>query len=80
VRTRIERKFDPDVVRQLKADVCHDIAVAGPELAAHALFICPAVVGGGKRFFPDCVRLKLELVDEHRFRNGRVFLRYAVRG
>ncbi len=58
--------------------------------AAHALraglvdeiqmFICPAVVGAGKRFFPDRVRLKLELVDEHRFRNGVVFLRYVVRG
>jgi dihydrofolate reductase len=90
LRTRIERKFDPDVVRQLKADVRHDIAVAGPELAAQALraglvdeiqmFICPAVVGAGKRFFPDRVRLKLELVDEHRFRNGVVFLRYIVRG
>ena len=90
VQTRIEREFDPDVVRRLKADVRHDIAVAGPELAAHALraglvdeiqiFICPALVGAGKRFFPDGVRLKLELVDEHPFRNGVVFLRYVVRG
>jgi len=44
------------------------------------MFICPAVVGAGKRFFPDCLRLNLELVDEHRFRNGVVFLRYVVRG
>jgi dihydrofolate reductase len=44
------------------------------------MFICPAVVGAGKRFFLDGVRLKLELVDEHRFRNGVVFLRYVVRG
>jgi hypothetical protein len=44
------------------------------------MFICPAVVGAGKRFLPDHVRLKLELVDEHRFRNGAVFLRYVVRG
>ena len=43
-------------------------------------FGCPVVVGAGKRFFPDDVRLKLELVDEHRFRNGVVFLRYVVRG
>jgi putative oxidoreductase len=42
------------------------------------MFICPAVVGAGKRFFPDRVRLKLELIDEHRFRNGVVFLRYVV--
>jgi hypothetical protein len=44
------------------------------------MFICPAVVGAGKRCFPDRVRLKLELVDEHRFGNGVVFLRYVVRG
>ena len=89
-RTRIEREFDPEVVRRLKAYVRHDIAVAGPELAAHALraglvdeiqmLICPAVVGGGKRFFPEGVGLQLELVEEHRFRNGVVFLRYTVRG
>ena len=90
LRTRIERKFDPEVVRQLKADVRHDIAVAGPEFAAEALraglvdklqmFVCPAVVAAGKRFFPDRVRLKPELVDQHRFSNGVVFLRYVVRG
>jgi dihydrofolate reductase len=34
VRTRIEREFDPDLVRGLKADVRHDITVDGPELAA----------------------------------------------
>jgi dihydrofolate reductase len=89
VRTRIEREFDPDVVPRLKGDSRHDITVNGPGLAAHALraglvdelqmFVCPAVVGAGKRFFPDRVRLKLELVDEHRFRNGVVVLRYAVR-
>ena len=90
VRTRIERKFDPDVVRQLKADASHDITVNGPELAAHALraglvdelqmIVFPLVLGAGKRFFPDRVRLKLELLDERRFRNGVVVLRYAVRG
>jgi dihydrofolate reductase len=77
-------------VRRLKGGARHDITVNGPALAAHALraglvdeiqmFICPAVVGAGKRFFPDRVRLKLELVDEHRFRNSVVFLRYVVRG
>ena len=62
MRTRIEREFDPDVVRRLKGGARHDFTVNGP-----------AVVGTGKRFFPDRVRLKLELVDEH-------FLRYVVRG
>jgi len=68
--------------QRLKGGARHDITVNGPALAAHALraglvdeiqmFICPAVVGAGKRFFPDRVRLKLELVEEHRFRNGMV--------
>ena len=89
-RTRIEREFDPDAVRRLKADAEHDITVNGPELAAHALraglvdelqmFVCPVVLGGGKRFFPDGVRTDLELVEERAFRKGVVVLRYAVRG
>ena len=89
-RTRIEREFDPDAVRRLKAGAEHDITVDGPELAAQAIraglvdelqpIVCPVVVGGGKRFFPDGVRLGLELVEERRFGNGVVVLRYAVRG
>jgi dihydrofolate reductase len=89
-RTRIERTFDPDAVRRLKANTDHDISVDGPELAAHAMraglvdeyhmIVCPAVIGGGKRFFPDGVRLDLQLVEERRFGNGVVVLRYVVRG
>ena len=89
-RTRIEREFDPDAVRGLKANAEYDITVDGPELAAQAIraglvdefqmIVCPVVVGSGKRFFPDGVRLDLELVEERRFRKGVVVLRYAVRG
>jgi dihydrofolate reductase len=88
-RTRIEREFDPDAVRRLKADTQHDITVDGPELAAQAIrsglvdefqmIICPVVVGGGKRFLPDGVRMNLELVEQRRFGSGVVVLRYAVR-
>lgn len=42
------------------------------------MIVCPVVVGSGKRFFPDGVRLNLELVDERRFRKGVIVLRYAV--
>jgi dihydrofolate reductase len=86
-RTRIEREFDPEAVRQLKATADSDLTVGGPGLAAQAieaglvdeyqLFLVPVVVGAGKRAFPArSVRVNLELVDERRFRDGTVFLRY----
>ena len=42
------------------------------------LFVSPAVVGGGNRAFPEGLRLRLELVDERRFGNGVVYLRYRT--
>jgi dihydrofolate reductase len=88
-RTRIERDFDPDAVRQLKASAGRDISVGGPDLAAQAfkaglvdelhLFISPVLVGGGNQSLPDKVRLKLELLDERRFGNGVVHLHYRTK-
>ena len=88
-RTRLERDFDPEAVRKLKAAAERDLGVSGPQLAAHAfraglvdecqLFLSPIVVGGGTRSLPDGVRLELDLVDERRFGNGTVFLRYRRR-
>jgi dihydrofolate reductase len=88
-RTRIERDFDPEAARQMKALAGRDLMVGGPELAAHAfrgglvdechLFVVPMVVGGGKWFLPDNVRMKLELLDERRFGNGMVYLKYRIR-
>ena len=88
-RTRIERDFDPEAVRQLKAALGRDITVGGPDLAAQAikaglvdeyhLFVTPIVVGGGKQSLPDSVRLTLELLDERRFGNGVVHLHYRTR-
>jgi len=88
-RTRIEREFDPDAVRRLKAEAAQDIVVAGPELAAQAIraglvdefqmIVCPIFVGGGKRFLPDDIRLDVELVEDLSFGNGVVVLRYSVR-
>jgi dihydrofolate reductase len=87
-RTRIERAFDREAVRQLKATADRDITVGGPGLAAHAitaglvdefqLFVVPVVIGGGTRFFPNDVRLKLELLDERHFGNGTVHLHYRT--
>ncbi|MDQ6725298.1 MAG: dihydrofolate reductase family protein [Actinomycetota bacterium] len=88
-RTRIERDFDADAVRQLKAVAERDISMGGPHLAAEGiraglvdeyhLFLVPVVVGGGTRALPDDVRVDLELLDERRFGNGTVHLHYRVR-
>ena len=88
-RTRIERDFDPEAVRRMKAQAERDLSVGGPDLAAQALgaglvdechlFVAPVVVGGGKRSLPDDVRVKLELLDERRFEGGVVHLHYRTR-
>jgi dihydrofolate reductase len=88
-RTRIERDFDPESVRQTKAQAGRDITVSGPDLAAHAwsaglvdecqLFVAPIVVGVGKRSLPNDVRVRLELLDERRFEGGMVYLHYRTK-
>lgn len=85
-RTRIESTFDPGAVRAMKDAADRDLSVGGPTLAAHALdaglvdevgvFVYPLVLGGGRRFLPDRLRLRLHLVDERRFDSGVVYLRY----
>jgi dihydrofolate reductase len=87
-RTRIERNFDPAMVRQLKADAEHDLTVGGADLAGQALaaglvdelqlFAVPVLVGGGKRALPDGVRADLQLKDTRRFAGGAVYLRYRI--
>lgn len=88
-RTRLERSFEPEVVRQLKDEAAGDLVIAGPALAAQALraglvdeiaaYVAPVALGGGKRFLPDGLRLDLELLDQRRLgRNG--YLRFRVQG
>jgi dihydrofolate reductase len=87
-RTRIERDLDPDALRRLKETSKADITIGGAELGGQAiamglvdecqLFLGPIVVGGGRRALPDNIRAQLELLDERRFRNGVVHLRYGV--
>jgi dihydrofolate reductase len=89
-RTRIEREFEPEAVRRIKASAERDLAIGGPELAAQAfgaglidechLFLAPMIVGGGKRALPDTVRLELELLDERRVGDGFVYLHYRAGG
>ena len=88
--THIERAFDPDGLRRMKASAERDLSIGGPEIAAQALaaglvdecrlFLAPVVVGGGTRALPDGVRLGLGLLDERRFANDMVYLRYRVSG
>ena len=88
-KTQIVRTFDPDAVRRLKAESDSDLSVDGPNLAAQAiaaglvdeyhLFVTTSVVGGGKRFFPDGVRLDLQLVEQRAFDSGLIYARYRTR-
>jgi len=87
-RTRIERSFDPDAIRQMKATATRDLSVGGPDLAAQALragvvdeihlFLSPIVVGGGTPALPDGIRVHLDLQDVRRFANGTVQLHYRT--
>ena len=89
-KTRLERDFDPETVRRLKASAVRDLTVSGPDLATHAfraglvdechLFLAPVVVGGGKRALPEGVRVGLELLDERRLGSETVYLRYRTAG
>jgi dihydrofolate reductase len=87
--TRLERRFDVDAVRELKAGAARDIEVGGSALAAHAiraglvdefnLLISPIIVGGGNPYLPAKVLVKLELLDERRFGNGTVHVHYRAK-
>jgi dihydrofolate reductase len=86
--TRLERRFDPDAVRDMKTSAASDLTVGGATVAAHAfnaglvdecqLFIYPVLVGEGKPAFPSDARVHLELLEEHRFDNGVMYLRYRT--
>ncbi len=87
-KTRLERNFDPGSVRATKASAASDLTVGGSNLAAQAfkaglvdeyhLFIWPVVLGGGKPALPSGARAEFELMDERRFSNGVMYLRYRT--
>jgi dihydrofolate reductase len=86
--TRLEPRFDRSEVHDLKAAASRDLLVGGPNLAAQALvaglvdelqlFVWPVVLGGRKAALPADMRADLELIDQHRFGNGVVHLRYRL--
>jgi len=87
-RTRLERDFDSEAVRQLKASADRDLTIGGPQLAAQALeaglvdeihlLLNPVLVGAGNPALPHAVRIQLELLDERRFGNGVVHVHYRT--
>lgn len=89
-KTRIERSFDPESIRKLKASWKSDLAIAGPTLAGEAMkaglvdelhvIVVPVVVGGGTRSYPADAFLKLELLAERRFQSGFMHLHYRLGG
>jgi dihydrofolate reductase len=88
-RTRLERRFEPHAIRDLKAAASRDLLVGGPHLAVQALgaglvdelilFVWPVVLGGRNPALPTNARVDLELIDQHRFHGGVLHLRYRVR-
>jgi len=87
-QTRLERTFDVDTVRAMKDAAARDLIVGGAALAAEAIraglvdelqvYLAPVVVGGGKPWLPEQVRLRLDVLEERRFASGVVHLRYAI--
>ncbi|WP_345762350.1 dihydrofolate reductase family protein [Diaminobutyricibacter sp. McL0608] len=88
-RTRLERSFDVDEIARMKTASDRDLCVGGAGLAATAIraglvdeyhqYLAPIIVGGGTRFYPDDALVELELLEEHRFTSGVVYVRYRPR-
>jgi len=86
--TTLERKFDIEAIRQMKAGETHDLTVGGADLAAQAfgaglvdechLYFWPIALGGGKHALPSRARLDFQLLEERAFRSGVVHLHYRV--
>jgi dihydrofolate reductase len=86
--TRVEKEFDAEAVRRMKESSVHDLTVAGSSLATEALelglvdelnlFVLPVVVGGGKSWQRCRRHLDLELLEDQRFADGTVYLKYGI--
>ena len=87
-RTRLEQRFDPSAVADLKAAATRDLSIGGANLAGQAmraglvdeieLFITPVVVGGGTHWAPEDVFVRGSLVEHEPFGDGTVFMRYEL--
>jgi dihydrofolate reductase len=82
---------DPSDVRgqlaRIRQEFDGDLGVAGATLAAsfiraglvdeYQMVVHPVVVAGATPYFPPDVRLRLRLLETHRFESGAMYLRYA---
>ncbi len=85
-KTRLERNFDPEAIRKMKASSPNDLCVGGANLAAQAiraglvdeihLLVVPATLGGGISVLPRDYPLHLELLQKQKVGDGWVSLRY----
>jgi len=84
----VRRADSESVVKGLKEESDGLLGIGGPTLAASLfdlidefrLTVVPVLIGGGKPFFPPGRHLDMELVEEHRFPSGTVYLRYQRAG
>ena len=89
-RTRFEREFEPDLVRQLKlssSGISQLPVATSPDRLSASVWLMSATslyaqpwLEEGNAALPDNPPTQLELIDDHRFGNGVVHLHYRVKG
>jgi dihydrofolate reductase len=89
-RTRLERSFDPESIREMKRRADRDLNINGPNLANQAmavglidemhLFVTPLTFGGGTSAIPRPFFAEPELLAADRFPDGVVHLHYRSKG
>lgn len=73
----LKRRPGRDIVVTGSITLCHTLIEAGL-VDQYRLFVYPVVQGGGRRLFPDGVKLpRLTRQDTKNFRSGITYLRYA---
>jgi len=88
-RTELRSSFDAQAIREFVDSADSDVIIGGANLAASAfaagvidevsLTLTPVAVGAGKPALPTNLVLDLDLLNERRFDNGAVNLRYRVK-
>ena len=79
-------QLDVERVQRIGQEAEGVVEIFGPTTAADAIraglierfefFLVPIIIGGGLKALPDGVRLGVQLIEQHTFDNGTVYLRY----